>query len=62
MRVKVIRATRHGYWYSNKIGEMFEVNDKPIITSYGILRYKLKKDSRFLLDAEDVEKMEFIFR
>ena len=41
MKVKIIKANKLSYWYSNQIGSIFEVYDKPE-KSYGKLVYVVK--------------------
>lgn len=63
MKVKVIKVSKWTYWYSDEIGETFEVEDK-IEVHHGIPKYRLKKIRSRLLSVEDTDRgvKEFIFR
>lgn len=65
MKVKVIKANKPTYWYSLRIGEIFEVEDEPITRPHlPSPRYLLKRDCVLALDVDDVVILdrEFVFR
>lgn len=55
MKVKVVKARRQSYWYSNRIGEKFEVLDKIYLKRSRIQAYRLKDDATCLIDVDDVD-------
>jgi len=64
MKVKVVKASKPTYWYSDSIGEIFEVRKKSIMMSFGTRRYVLENDGCLALDVDDVKIVikEFVFR
>jgi len=54
MKVKVIKSSKNTYWYSDKIGRVFEVYEK-IWKKMDGLKYRLKEEPICLLDVDDVE-------
>ena len=63
MRVRVIKASIDTYWYADKIGEVFEVDNREYGTTAS---YRLKDEPRYYLSKYDVidvdakEKVVFI--
>lgn len=58
MKVKVIKASLPTYWYADKIGEVFEVEEYRINGGYFLVGepwFWLNKDDVIVMDKEIVE-------
>lgn len=58
MRVKIIKCRVGSYWYADKIGFEFEVEEPELQYSSGFVSYKLKAQPTWYIRVDDAEVVE----
>lgn len=56
--MRVVKASQSAYWYSNRIGQEFEVSDEIYVKKSGIKSYRLKDEVTHLIDVVDTVEID----